>query len=334
MTQPNMDVVGIGNAIVDVIAHVEDSFLVDHALAKGTMTLIDTAQAEALYGAMGVGVEVSGGSAANTIVGLALLGGAAGYVGKVSEDTLGGVFGHDIDAAGVRFETSASTHGAPTARCLILVTDDAQRTMNTYLGACVELGPDDIDQAFIAAAKITYMEGYLWDPPGAKQAFLKAQGIAAAHGRRVSLSLSDPFCVERHRAELRDLVERHVDILFANEEEILSLYQVRDFDAALQQVSNHCEIAALTRGEHGSVVVGQGEIHVICASPVARVKDTTGAGDLYAAGFLYGITHDFDLARCGRLGALAAGEVISHFGPRPKSDIAQLVAASARPVDA
>ena len=179
MTQPNMDVVGIGNAIVDVLALVEDSFLVDHALAKGTMTLIDAARAEALYGAMGVGVEVSGGSAANTAVGLALLGGAAGFVGKVSEDALGGVFGHDIDAAGVRFETSASTHGAPTARCLILVTDDAQRTMNTYLGACVELGPDDIDQAFIAAAKITYMEGYLWDPPGAKQAFLKAQGIAA-----------------------------------------------------------------------------------------------------------------------------------------------------------
>jgi sugar/nucleoside kinase (ribokinase family) len=249
MTQPTMDVVGIGNAIVDVIAHAEDSFLVDNALAKGTMTLIDAAQAEALYGAMGAGVEVSGGSAANTMVGLALLDGAAGYVGKISEDTLGGVFGHDIGAAGVRFETAASADGAPTARCLILVTDDAQRTMNTYLGACVELGPDDIDEAFIAAAKITYMEGYLWDPPGAKQAFRKAQGIAAAHGRRVSLSLSDPFCVERHRAELRELVEHHVDILFANEDEILSLYQVGDFDTALQQVSQHCEIAALTRSE-------------------------------------------------------------------------------------
>ncbi|MDA0229490.1 MAG: adenosine kinase [Proteobacteria bacterium] len=331
MTQPSMDVVGIGNAIVDVIAHAEDSFLVDHALAKGTMTLIDAVQAEALYGAMGVGVEVSGGSAANTMVGLALLGGAAGYVGKISEDTLGGVFGHDIGAAGVRFETAPSVDSAPTARCLILVTDDAQRTMNTYLGACVELGPDDIDEAFIAAAKITYMEGYLWDPPGAKQAFRKAQGIAAAHGRRVALSLSDPFCVERHRAELRELVEHHVDILFANEDEILSLYQVGDFDAALQQVSKHCEIAALTRSEHGSVVVGRGEVHVIGAAPVARVKDTTGAGDLYAAGFLYGITHDFDLARCGRLGALAAAEVISHFGPKPESDIAQLVAASGRP---
>ncbi len=332
MTRPNMDVVGIGNAIVDVIAHAEDSFLVDHALAKGTMSLIDAAQAEALYGAMGGGVEVSGGSAANTMVGLALLGGEASYVGKVGEDILGGVFGHDIDASGVRFETAASAHGAPTARCLILVTDDGQRTMNTYLGACVELGPGDIDEAFIAAAKITYMEGYLWDPPGAKQAFRKAQEIAAAHGRRVSLSLSDPFCVERHREELRDLVEHHVDILFANEEEILSLYQVGDFDAALQRVSNHCEIAALTRSEHGSVVVGHGEIHIIGAAPVARVKDTTGAGDLYAAGFLYGITHDFDLARCGRLGALAAGEVISHFGPKPKSDIAQFVSASARPL--
>jgi len=334
MTQESLDVVGIGNAIVDVIAHAEDSFLVEHALNKGAMTLIDAEQADALYGAMGVGVEVSGGSAANTMVGLALMGGAAGYVGKISEDVLGGVFYHDISAAGVRFETAPSAVGAPTARCLILVTDDAQRTMNTYLGACIELGPDDIHEEFIAAAKITYMEGYLWDPPGAKQAFRKAQAIAAANGRRVSLSLSDPFCVERHREELRELVEHHVDILFANEDEILSLYQVSDFDAALQRVSKDCEITALTRSALGSVVVGQGEIHVIGAAPVARVTDTTGAGDLYAAGFLYGITHDFDLARCGRLGALAAGEVISHFGSKPESDIAQLVAESARPLAA
>jgi len=334
MTQPSLDVAGIGNAIVDVIAHAEDSFLVDHALNKGAMTLIDPERAEALYAAMGVGVEVSGGSAANTMVGLALMGGAAGYVGKISEDTLGGVFGHDMAAAGVRFETTPSSAGAPTARCLIMVTDDAQRTMNTYLGACIELGPDYIQEEFIAAAKITYMEGYLWDPPGAKQAFRKALSIAAANGRKVSLSLSDPFCVERHRAELRELVEHHVDILFANEDEILSLYQVGAFDEALQRVSSDCEIAALTRSAHGSVVAGHGEVHVIGAAPVARVTDTTGAGDLYAAGFLYGITHDFDLARCGRLGALAAGEIISHFGPKPESDIAQLVAASAHPLAA
>ncbi|MEE8172868.1 MAG: adenosine kinase [Alphaproteobacteria bacterium] len=334
MAPPSLDVVGIGNAIVDVISHAEDSFLVEHALAKGAMTLIDAERAEALYGAMSVGVEVSGGSAANTMIGLALMGAAAGYIGKVSEDKLGKVFQHDISAAGVRFETAPSSEGAPTARCLILVTEDAQRTMNTYLGACVELGPDDIHEDFIAAAKVTYLEGYLWDPSGAKQAFRKAQAIAAANGRRVSLSLSDSFCVERHRVELRELVEHHVDILFANEDEILSLYQVGEFDEALQRVSKHCEIAALTRSEQGSVVVGGGEVHVIGAAPVARVRDTTGAGDLYAAGFLYGFTHDFDLARCGRLGALAAGEIISHFGAKPESDIAQLVAASARPLAA
>jgi sugar/nucleoside kinase (ribokinase family) len=332
MAQPNLDVVGIGNAIVDVISHAEDSFLTDHALAKGAMTLINAEQSAALYSAMGVGVEASGGSAANTMVGLALLGGAAGYIGKVANDTLGEVFRHDISAAGVQYGTALSSDSAPTARCLILVTEDAQRTMNTYLGACVELGPDDIREEIIADAKITYMEGYLWDPASAKEAFRKAQAIASAHGRRVSLSLSDSFCVDRHREELRDLVENHVDILFANEDEILSLYQLADFDEALQLVARHCEVAALTRGAQGSVVVGRGETHVIGAAPVARVSDTTGAGDLYAAGFLYGFTHDFDLARCGRLGALAAGEIISHFGAKPETDIARLVAASAGPL--
>lgn len=329
MAEPSLDVIGIGNAIVDVIARAKDSFLTDHALAKGAMTLMSAEQSEALYGAMGAGIEASGGSAANTMVGLALLGGAAGYIGKVKKDTLGEVFRHDINAAGVRFDTSPASDGTPTARCLILVTDDAQRTMNTYLGACIELGPVDISEEQIADAKVTYMEGYLWDPEGAKAAFRKAQGFAAAHGRRVSLSLSDSFCVDRHRDELRDLVENHVDILFANEDEILSLYQVTDFDQALQLVGKQCEIAALTRSEQGSVVVGRGEVHVIGAAPVAHLADTTGAGDLYAAGFLYGFTHDFDLARCGRLGALAAGEIISHFGAKPEADIAQFVATSA-----
>ena len=332
MAEPSLDVVGIGNAIVDVISRAEDSFLNDQALAKGAMILIDAEQSEALYDAMGVGIEASGGSAANTMVGLALMGGAAGYIGKIKKDTLGEVFRHDINAAGVRFETTPAIDGTPTARCLILVTDDAQRTMNTYLGACIELGPEDIDEDSIADAKVTYMEGYLWDPPGAKQAFRKAQKIAHAHGRRVSLTLSDSFCVDRYRDEFRDLVENHVDILFANEDEILSLYQLSDFDEALQLVAKHCEIAALTRSEKGSVVVGGGEIHVIDAAPVAQLTDTTGAGDLYAAGFLYGYTHDFDLARCGRLGALAASEIISHFGAKPETDIAQFVAASAGPL--
>jgi len=209
------------------------------------------------------------------------------------------------------------------------VTEDAQRTMNTYLGACIELGPEDIDEAFISSAQVTYMEGYLWDPPGAKEALRKAQGIAKTNGRRVSLSLSDPFCVERHREELRDFVENHVDILFANQDEILSLYDISEFEDALRRITQHCEIVALTRGAQGSVVAGRGEVHFINAAPVAGVKDSTGAGDLYAAGFLYGFTHDFDLARCGRLGALVAGEIISHFGARPEKDIAHFVEASA-----
>lgn len=332
MAEASLDVVGIGNAIVDVIAHADDAFLVRHDLTKGAMTLIDAARAETLYNDMGVGVEVSGGSAANTMVGIALLSGNAGYIGKVSDDTLGRVFRHDITAAGVSFATAPLNGEPPTARSLILVTEDAQRTMNTYLGACVELKPDDVDPAFIAHAKVTYMEGYLWDPPQAKEAFRKALGIAHEHGRKVSLTLSDPFCVDRHRDEFLDLVEHHVDILFANEDEIISLYQVDEFDEALQLVRGHCEVAALTRSARGSVVASNDEIHVIDAAPVSEVVDTTGAGDLYASGFLYGYTHGFDLARCGRLAALAAGEIISHVGPKPQADIAPFVDASAHPL--
>lgn len=330
MAEPSLDVIGIGNAIVDVIARAEDSFLTDHALAKGAMTLIDAEQSEALYAAMGVGIEASGGSAANTMVGLALMGGAAGYIGKVKKDTLGEVFRHDINAASVRFDTTPAIDGTPTARCLILVTDDAQRTMNTYLGACVELGPDDIREDFIADAKVTYMEGYLWDPPGAKQAFRKAQKIAHAHGRRVSLSLSDSFCVDRYRDEFRDLVENHVDILFANEAEIVALYETADFDSSLEAVRGRCELVALTRSEKGSVVLKGDETHAVAAAPVDRVVDTTGAGDLYAAGFLYGAVRDFAPAECARLGGLAAAEAISHLGARPETPLAALIAA-ARP---
>ncbi len=327
MPNKSLDVLGIGNAIVDVLSKSEEGFLGDQDLAKGSMTLIDGARAESLYGAMGPGMEMSGGSAANTLHGVAALGGAAGFIGKVRNDQLGGIFRHDIRAAGVQFDSAAATEGAPTARCLIFVTPDAQRTMATFLGASVGLGPEDLEPDAIAAAKVTYLEGYLWDPPSAKEAFLEAAKIAHEAGRKVALSLSDPFCVGRHRDSFLDLVSGHVDILFANEEEILSLYQCDTFDQALQNLRGHCEIAALTRSEKGSVVLAGDEIHVVDAVPVDQIVDTTGAGDLYAAGFLYGYTQGKGLFDCGRIGAIAAAEVISHFGARPESDLKELMAA-------
>ncbi len=330
MAEPVLDVVGIGNAIVDVVANADDAFLAEQGLAKGTMTLIDAARADALYGLMGPGVEVSGGSVANSMAGLASLGGRGAFIGKVRDDQLGEIFRHDIRAAGVAFDTaSAPGHpagGAATARCLIFVTPDAQRTMGTMLGACLELGPEDVDPAEIAAAKVTYLEGYLWDPPRAKEAFVKAARVAHEAGREVALSLSDPFCVERHREEFRALVAGHVDILFANETEICSLYQVAGFDEALQAVRGACAVAALTRSEKGSVILRDGEVHLADAAPVARVVDTTGAGDLYAGGFLFGYTHGHDLYDCGRIGGLAAAEVISHYGARPETSLAALAA--------
>ena len=330
MERADLDVVGIGNAIVDVVAGADDAFLADEDLRKGSMTLIEGARADELRARMRPAVEVSGGSAANTMVGVARLGGAAGYVGKVRDDAAGAVFRRDIEAAGVRFPTPAAKDGAATACCLVFVTPDAQRTMTTHLGACVELGPADIDPDFIARAGLLYMEGYLWDPPAAKQAFRKALGIAHAAGGRVCLSLSDSFCVERHRAELRDLVANHVDVLFANEEEAMALYEVADFGAALAAAQADCAVAALTRGAQGSVVAGEGAVHTIAAAPVARLVDTTGAGDLYASGFLSGLARGFDLARCGRLASLAAGEIVGHMGARPEADIAPFVDASRR----
>ncbi len=326
MTVPSLDVVGIGNAIVDVLSQADEAFLKAQDLAKGSMTLIDGARAEALYAAMGPGVEVSGGSAANTMAGLASLGGKGAFIGKVRNDQLGGIFQHDIRAAGVGFETPIATDGPPTARCLIFVTPDAQRTMNTYLGAAVELVPADLDEAAIGRAKVTYMEGYLWDPPNAKAAFQAAAELAHEAGRKVALSLSDPFCVARHRDSFLELIGGHVDLLFANEDEICSLFQVEDFDRALQETRGHCEIAALTRSDKGSVVLAEGEVHVVDAEPVDKVVDTTGAGDLYAAGFLYGYTQGKGLYDCGRIGALAAAEVLSHYGARPESALADLVA--------
>jgi sugar/nucleoside kinase (ribokinase family) len=325
MIQASIDVVGIGNAIVDVLAHSEEEFLAREGLVKGTMTLIDAGRADALYRIMGPAIEASGGSAGNTMAGLASLGGAGAYIGKVRDDFLGQVYRHDIIAAGVRFETPPATSGPGTARCLILVTPDGQRTMNTYLGACVELGPADIDPDVIAAAQVTYLEGYVFDPPQAQEAFRKAAAIAHSAGRRVALSLSDPFCVGRHRAAFRDLVHGHVDILFANEAEICSLYETDDFAAATAAVRGHVAIAALTRSAAGSVILAVGAEHPIAAAPVARVVDTTGAGDLYASGFLYGLIRALPLQVCGEIGSLCAAEIISHFGARPEVNLSELV---------
>jgi sugar/nucleoside kinase (ribokinase family) len=320
----DLDVVGIGNAIVDVIAQTDDGFLARERLTKGAMQLIDAARAEALYAAMGPALEMSGGSAGNTMAGIASLGGKGAYIGKVRNDELGRVFAHDMRAIGVRFDTAPLTEGPPTARSLILVTADAQRTMNTFLGACTELGPEDVAPELVAAAQVTYLEGYLFDPPRAKAAFQKAAALAHAAGRKVSLTLSDAFCVSRYRAEFRALIEGHVDILFANEAEITSLYETSHFDEALRAVRGHCEIAALTRSEHGSVVVTGDATHRIPAARIDTLVDTTGAGDLYAAGFLYGLTHGRDLATAGRLGSLAAAEVIGHYGARPETSLKEL----------
>jgi sugar/nucleoside kinase (ribokinase family) len=321
-----LDVIGVGNALVDVLSHADEDQVTRQGLVKGTMHLVDEARARTLYEAMGPGVEMSGGSAANTVVGVASFGGRAHYVGKVRDDQLGDVFGHDLRATGVGYDTPRATSGPSTGRCLILVTPDAQRTMSTFLGASVRLGPPDVDRRLIARGKILYLEGYLFDPPEAQEAFRAAAAIAHEAGRKVALTLSDPFCVERHRAAFLDLVEHHVDILFANELEICALYQVRDFDAALPLVRGHCELAALTRSAKGSVLVSGTELHTVRAHPVETVVDTTGAGDLYAAGVLYGLSQGLDLPACGRLGSLAAAEVIAHVGARPMVPLSDLAA--------
>ncbi len=325
MAEISYDVLGIGNAIVDVLAPAEDAFLEAHGMAKGAMTLIDAERAEELYAAMGSGTEASGGSAANTVAGVAALGGRACFIGKVRDDELGSIFAHDIRAIGVDFHSAPATSGAPTARCLISVTPDAKRTMHTFLGACVDLGPEDVDEDLIAASAITYLEGYLWDPPGAKEAFIKAMGAARAAGRKVALSLSDGFCVDRHRDEFQDLVEHHVDLLFANEQEITSLYEVDDFNAAIKAVRGKCDIAALTRSEKGAVIVAGDEVHVVSAEPIDAVVDTTGAGDLYASGFLTGLSEGRSLPECGRMAGIGAAEIISHMGARPEVDLKALM---------
>ncbi|MFW5678764.1 MAG: adenosine kinase [Pseudomonadota bacterium] len=320
-----LDVVGIGNAIVDVIAPADHAVVVDAGLAVGAMTLVDLDRSDELYGRMGQAIEMSGGSCANSMAALAAMGGRAGFVGRVRNDQFGKVFAHDCRAVGVTFANPPVADGAPTARCLVFVHPDSQRTMATYLGACVELGPQDLQPDLIAGAAVTLLEGYLYDRVPAKAACLEAARIAHAKGRKVALSLSDPFCVDRWRPEFRGLIASQVDILFANEAEITSLYEVETFDEALQAVRGTVEIAALTRGPKGSVLIAGEEVHVVDAASVPEVVDTTGAGDLYAAGLLRGLTAGMDLAAAGRLAALAAGRIIQQYGPRSETPLAPLV---------
>ncbi|MGA7679367.1 MAG: adenosine kinase [Pseudolabrys sp.] len=318
MTAPRYDVLGIGNAIVDVIARAENDFLVAQGMHKGTMALIDEARAQTIYAAMGPAVESSGGSAANTIVGVASFGAKAAFVGKVKNDDLGRIFTHDIRAASVAFDTSLASGGPSTARCYIMVTPDGERTMNTYLGAAQDLKPGDIDEAQVANAAVTYLEGYLWDPPKAKEAFIKAAEIAHKAGRRVALTLSDAFCVDRYRGEFLDLIRKGtVDIVFANERELLSLYESADFDSAVKALRAEAKLAVVTRSEKGCVVVSREAVEAVAAEPVKQVADVTGAGDLFAAGFLVGLSRGKDHRTSARLGALAAAEVIQHIGARP-----------------
>jgi sugar/nucleoside kinase (ribokinase family) len=333
------DVVGIGNALVDVISHRGDEFLAAEGLVKGSMTLIDTDRAMALHQAMGAGVQLSGGSAANTITGVASFGGRAAYVGKVADDDLGTMYGHDLRAVGVAFaqgrrrRDAARATAAPardeaealgTGRCLIVVTPDAERTMNTYLGRSALLGPDDVDRDVVGAATVVYFEGYLFDRAPAKDAYFLAARVAHERGRRVALSLSDSFCVDRHRDDFLRLIAGEVDVLFGNRDELLSLYRTDDVDDAIAQVRGHCELAAVTMGAEGSLVVSADDVLHVPVEPVAHVVDTTGAGDLYAAGFLYGLSQGAPLAECGRLGSVAAAEVISHVGARPLVSLRKL----------
>ena len=325
MTEARYDVLGIGNAIVDVIARAEEDFLLVQGMRKGGMMLIDEARALAIYEAMGPAVETSGGSAANTIVGLASLGARAAFIGKTKDDLLGRAYSHDIRAAGVGFATKPAVAGPSTGRCYVLVTPDGERTMNTYLGAAQDLSAADIDADAIAASAIVYLEGYLWDPQNAKEAFLKAAKIAHQTGRKVALTLSDAFCVDRWRDEFLQLMRsRTVDLIFANEAELHSLYQSSDFDAAIAALRADIDVAVVTRSEKGCLVIGPDGVEAVPAFPVDRVVDTTGAGDLFAAGFLCGLARGADDRTCGRLGALAAAEVIQHIGARPEASLQDL----------
>jgi sugar/nucleoside kinase (ribokinase family) len=333
MADAKYDVLGIGNAIFDVLVKTDEKFLSDHGMTKGGMALIDEARAAAIYRDMGPATEMSGGSAANTIVGIANLGARAAYVGKVKDDQIGRLYTHDIRAAGVAFETRPASGGPATGCSYILVTDDGERTMNTYLGAAQELTSDDIDAAAVAASKIIYLEGYLWDPASAKEAFVKAATLAHGAGRQVALTLSDSFCVDRYRDEFLELMRKGtVDLVFANEAELHSLYQTSDFDTALKQLCKDTKLGIVTRSEKGCVVVSHDGVVAVPAFPIDKVVDTTGAGDLFAAGFLFGLVRNAGYHNAGRLGALAAAEVIQHIGARPQVSLQQLATKNGLPV--
>jgi sugar/nucleoside kinase (ribokinase family) len=324
MPETRHDVVAIGNAIVDIIGRCDDTFLAKHALSKGSMALVDTEGMQKLYADMGPAVEISGGSAANTMVGVASFGGRAGFIGKVADDDLGRIFRHDIRAANVAYDTTPAKNSLPTARCLIVVTPDGERTMNTYLGVSPQLDHGEVDAKLIEGAAITYLEGYLFDRDAAKTAFHQAAAIARKAGRKVALTLSDGFCVDRHRGEFLGLIHAGIDILFANEREITALYETSSFDEAAKKASRDTRLAVLTRSAKGSLIVTGDKSVMVAAMPVSKVVDTTGAGDLYAAGFLYGLATGRDLETCGRLGSLAASEIISHVGARPETRLDKL----------
>lgn len=330
MSYAKYGVTAVGNALVDVLSQVSDDFLQkqcsEYGINKGTMALIEESRAVEIYAQMPKGLETSGGSAANTMAGFASFGGKGAFIGKVADDVLGKTYANDMKSLGVTYETVPLVVGASTGRCMIMVTPDAQRTMNTFLGASVELSPNDIDSTLISQSAVTYLEGYLFDKPLAKQAFATAAEYAHEAGHRVALTLSDPFCVDRHRHDFLNLVEKHIDILFANEQEIKSLFLQDNFEDAASAISKHVEIAVLTRSEKGAVILSKGQRFEIPAAPVAKVIDTTGAGDQFAAGFLYGFTEGKTLDECGRLGAIAAAEVISHIGPRPSVKLSSLAA--------
>lgn len=321
----SFDVVGIGNALVDVLAHHDDAFVAGHGMTKGIMHLIETERAEELYEAIGPSLEMSGGSAANTIAGVASFGGKAAFLGRVFDDALGEVFAHDLQSNGVFFRAKPATDGPSTGRCMIIVHPDAQRTMNTYLGASSWFCPQDVDAELVRSAKVTFLEGYLFDQPASKEAYWAATEIAHDADRKVALTLSDLFCVERHRDDWASLVRERVDILFANESEAMALWQCDDVETAVERARQDVEVAAITLGPEGSVVVAGDETHQVAAHPVEKLIDTTGAGDLYAAGFLYGLTHDRPLPECGRLGSIAASAVLGHVGARPGLSLAQLL---------
>jgi sugar/nucleoside kinase (ribokinase family) len=325
MSTARQDVTGIGNAIVDVLGEVDDRFLEEQGLTRGTMALIDANKAVELYRMLDQPVEQSGGSAANTMAGIASLDGTAGFIGRVRDDELGTTFAREIRKTGVAYSTASAKEGPSTGRCIVLVTPDGERTMQTYLGACAALSRTDLDEEMIAGSAITYLEGYLWDRPEAKEAFLAAAGMAHDAGRKVSLSLSDRFCVDRHREEFLSLVDDHVDILFGNESEILSLYESGDLDSALRKLGDSCELSVVTLGAAGAVVVHRGKTGWIQAEPVENVVDTTGAGDLFAAGFLYGITHGAEPERSAKIGSICSAVVISEFGARPKEKLSKLI---------